>query len=68
MRFNKFSNPTHPPLLESRPKKFQNKPQADGQKGRGSGVRNFSPSASPPQADLGWDRHFAKQKGKTEKF
>ena len=44
---------------------------AGGQKGRGSGGRNFCPLASPPKAEWGgkaFPQFLRQQKGKTEKF
>ena len=35
--------------------KSQGETQAGGQKGRGSGGRNFCPPASPAKRDTGWE-------------
>lgn len=43
--------------------KSQGETQAGGQKGRGSGGRNFCPPASPAKRDPGWENadFFAKR-------
>ena len=44
---------------------------AGGQKGRGSGGRNFCPLACPPKAEWGgkaFPQFLRQQEGKTEKF
>jgi len=40
------------------PKKFQGEAQAGGQKGRGSGGRNFCPLALPAEGGLGDGKAF----------